>query len=119
MVLIERSVETPRSPSMASRSLVGPTAGRLCRCVDLKEDSNQQCQYPRIPSKVLKGTSHEEVVDDVAAEVVNDEAWQSDVNLERMECRDTQISCIATENLADPLEACRLKGSRCRLEGGE
>jgi hypothetical protein len=26
-------------------------------------------QYPRIPSKVLKGTSNEEVVDDVVAEV--------------------------------------------------
>jgi hypothetical protein len=26
-------------------------------------------QYPRIPSKILKGTPHEEVVDDVAVEV--------------------------------------------------
>jgi hypothetical protein len=26
---------------------------------------------------------------------------------ERMECRDTQISCMATESLAEPLEACR------------
>jgi hypothetical protein len=24
-----------------------------------------------------------------------------------MECRDTQISCIATKSLAEPLEACR------------
>jgi hypothetical protein len=28
-------------------------------------------------------------------------------NLERMECRDTQISCIAARSLAEPLEACR------------
>jgi hypothetical protein len=26
-------------------------------------------QYPRIPSNILKGASHEEVVDDVVAEV--------------------------------------------------
>jgi hypothetical protein len=35
-------------------------------------------QYPRIPSKVLEGMLCEEIVD-----------------LEYMECRDTQISCIA------------------------
>jgi hypothetical protein len=28
MVLIERSVETPRSPSIAARSLAGPTSRR-------------------------------------------------------------------------------------------
>jgi hypothetical protein len=56
-------------------------------------------QYLRIPSRILKGASHEEVV--------NHEAWQSDVNLERMECRDTQISCIVARSLAEPLEACR------------
>jgi hypothetical protein len=62
-------------------------------------------QYPRIPSRILKGASHEEVVDYVVAVVfeINDEAWQSDVNLERMECRDTQISCIAAKSLAEPL----------------
>jgi hypothetical protein len=41
----------------------------------------------------LKGASHEEVVnaeaDEAMVEMNNDEAWQSDVNLERMECRDT------------------------------
>jgi hypothetical protein len=47
----------------------------------------------------LKSVSHEEVV--------NDESWHSDVNLEHMECRDTQISCIAAKSLAEPLEACR------------
>jgi hypothetical protein len=34
---------------------------------------------------------------------------QKYVDLERMECRDTQISCIATRSLAEPLEACRPK----------
>jgi hypothetical protein len=29
------------------------------------------------------------------------------VNLERMECRDTLISCMAARSLADPLEACQ------------
>jgi hypothetical protein len=76
MVLIERSVETPRSPGIASRSLAGPTSRRPCRRADLEEESINNAQYPRIPSKVLKGASHEEVV--------NDEAWQSDVNLEHM-----------------------------------
>jgi hypothetical protein len=69
MVLIERSVETPRSPSMAARSLAGPTSRRPCKRTDFKEASNQQCPVSKIPSKVLKGTSREEVVDDVATEV--------------------------------------------------
>jgi hypothetical protein len=31
-----------------------------------------------------------------------------------MECRDTQISCIAAKGLAEPLEACRPQGGlRC------
>jgi hypothetical protein len=29
------------------------------------------------------------------------------IDLEHMECRDTQISCIAAKSLAEPLEACR------------
>jgi hypothetical protein len=44
MVLIERSVETPRSSSIAARSLAGPTLRRFCRHADLKEASNHQ--YP-------------------------------------------------------------------------
>jgi hypothetical protein len=36
-------------------------------------------------------------------ETVNDEV----IDLERMECRDTQISCIAAESLVEPLETCR------------
>jgi hypothetical protein len=39
MVLIERSVETPRSPNIAARSLAGPTSGRPCRRADLEEAS--------------------------------------------------------------------------------
>jgi hypothetical protein len=39
-------------------------------------------------------------------ETVNDEAIEN-VNLERMECRDTQMSCIAAKSLAEPPEACR------------
>jgi hypothetical protein len=64
-----------------------------------KRPQINNAQYPRIPSKVLEGTSNEEDV--------NHEACQSDVNLERMECRDTQISCIAAKSLAEPLEVCR------------
>jgi hypothetical protein len=67
-------------------------------------------QYPRIPNKVLKGTSNEEVVDDAVVEVamsgtVADEAVKY-VDLECMECRDTQISCMAAKSLVGPLEAC-------------
>jgi hypothetical protein len=38
----------------------------------------------------------------------------NDVDLERMECRDTHISCIAARSLVEPLEACRpLEGLKC------
>jgi hypothetical protein len=43
MVLVEWSVETPRSPSIAARSLAGPTSRSPCRRADLEEASNQQC----------------------------------------------------------------------------
>jgi hypothetical protein len=66
---IQQSVETPRSPSMAVRSLAGPTSRRSCRRADLKEASINNVQYLRIPSRILKGASNEEVVDDVVAEV--------------------------------------------------
>jgi hypothetical protein len=69
MVLIKRSVETPRSPTIAARSLAGPTSRRPCRRADLEEASINNVQYPRIPSKILKGASNEEVVDDVVAKV--------------------------------------------------
>jgi hypothetical protein len=65
MVLIEQSVETPRSPSMAARSLAGPTSRRPCRCADLEEALKNNARYLRIPSKVLKGASNEEITDDV------------------------------------------------------
>jgi hypothetical protein len=55
--------------------------------------------YLRIPSRIMKGALHEEVVDD--------ESGRNNVDLERMECRDTQISCMAIRSLAEPLEACR------------
>jgi hypothetical protein len=42
MVLIERSVETPRSASMAARNLAGPTSGRPCKRANLEEASNHQ-----------------------------------------------------------------------------
>jgi hypothetical protein len=67
MVLIKRSVETPRSPSIAARSLAGPTSRRPCRHANLEEALNNNAQYPRIPSKVLKGASNEEIADDVVA----------------------------------------------------
>jgi hypothetical protein len=34
-----------------------------------KRPQINNAQYPRIPSKVLKGASHEEIVDDVVAVV--------------------------------------------------
>jgi hypothetical protein len=71
MVLIQRSVQTLRSPSIAARSLAGPTTGKPCRRADPKEASSNDVQYPRIPSRILKGAHllDEEVVDDVVAEV--------------------------------------------------
>jgi hypothetical protein len=60
---------------MAARSLAGPTSGRPCRRADLKEASINNAQYPRIPSKVLKGVSHEEVVKDIVDEVCNVQVW--------------------------------------------
>jgi hypothetical protein len=67
MVLIKRSVETPRSPSIAARSLAGTTSRRPCRHANLEEALNNNAQYPRIPSKVLKGASNEEIADDDVA----------------------------------------------------
>jgi hypothetical protein len=66
MVLIERSIETPRSPSIAARSLARSTSGRPCRRADLEEASINNVQYLRIPSRILKGVSHGKVVNDEA-----------------------------------------------------
>jgi hypothetical protein len=41
--------------------------------------------------------------------LVDDEA-RNLLILEHMECRDTQISCMAARSLAEPLEACRPQG---------
>jgi hypothetical protein len=54
---------------MAAKSLAWPTSRRPCRRANLEEASNNNAQYPRIPSKVLKGTSTKEVVEDVVIEV--------------------------------------------------
>jgi hypothetical protein len=54
---------------MAARSLARLTSGRPCRHADLEEASINNVQYPRISSKVLKGASFEEGVDDVVDEV--------------------------------------------------
>jgi hypothetical protein len=59
---------------MTARSLTGLTSRRSCRHANLKEASINNVYYPRIPSRILKGASNEEVVDDVVAEVINDEA---------------------------------------------
>jgi hypothetical protein len=48
-------------------------------------------QYPRIPIKILKG----------------DESNEEMLIFERMECRDTQKSCMTARSLAEPPEACR------------
>jgi hypothetical protein len=64
-----------------------------------KRPQMSNVQYLRIPSRILKGALKEEVV--------NDETDEAMLIFERMECRDTQISYIATRSLAEPLEACR------------
>jgi ribosomal protein L37AE/L43A len=52
-----------------------------------KRSQIDDVQYPRLPSKILKGTLHEEVINDETDEIM--------LIFECMECRDTQISCIA------------------------
>jgi hypothetical protein len=64
MVLIERSVETSRSPSITARSLAGPTSGDLVGVPTSKRPQFNDVQYPRIPSRILKDASREEVVND-------------------------------------------------------
>jgi hypothetical protein len=50
------------------------------------------------------------VVDHVVAEVaVSEIVTVETVNLDHVECRGTQISCIAAKSLAKPPEACRPK----------
>jgi hypothetical protein len=45
----------------------------------------------------------------VVVEMINDEADEAMLIFERMECRNIQISCIATKSLAGAPEACRPK----------
>jgi hypothetical protein len=58
----------------------------------------------------LEGALREKVVNDETdeemVEAVNDEA-RSLLIFEHMECRDTQISCIAARSLVEPPEACQ------------
>jgi hypothetical protein len=49
---------------MAAWSLAGLTSGRPCRRADLEKASINNVQYLRISNKILKGVSHEEVVND-------------------------------------------------------
>jgi hypothetical protein len=46
---------------MAARSLAGPTS---------KRPQIDDVQYPRVPSRILKGTSHEEVANDETDEIM-------------------------------------------------
>jgi hypothetical protein len=77
-----------------------------------KKPQINNAQYLRIPNKIFKPMSHEEVINDVVAEVVvsrivNDEALRICWSCEQMECRYIQISCIVAKSLAEPPEACR------------
>jgi hypothetical protein len=69
MVLIKRNVETPRSPSMVARSLAGPTSRRP-QVINV-------AQYPRIPSRILKSASYEEVVDNMVAVFAMSGGWST------------------------------------------
>jgi hypothetical protein len=51
-----------------------------------KRSQINDVQYPRVSNRILKGTSHEEVV--------NDESNEAMLIFELMACRDIQISCI-------------------------
>jgi hypothetical protein len=72
--LIERSVETPRSPSIAARSLAGPTSGRPCRRADYKEATTRRYPVSEDTSRIMKHTSHEDVF--LVVETVNNEAGE-------------------------------------------
>jgi hypothetical protein len=54
-------------------------------------------------SSVVVKAVDDEVAEVAMSETVTDET----VNLDHMECRDIQVSCIASKSLAEPLEACR------------
>jgi hypothetical protein len=70
MVLIERSVEAPRSPSIAARSLAGPTSGRPYRHADLEEASIRRCPVSEDTQQDLERSCRiKKVVDHVVAEV--------------------------------------------------
>jgi hypothetical protein len=58
---------------MAAMSLGGRPRGGLVGMPTSKSPQLNDFHYPRIPSRILKGVSYEEVVDDVVAEVVMSE----------------------------------------------
>jgi hypothetical protein len=62
MVLIERSVETPRSPSTVQGVWQGQPRGGLVGVTTSKMHQIINVQYLRIPSKILEGASHGEVL---------------------------------------------------------
>jgi hypothetical protein len=105
MVLIERSVETPRSPSIAARSLQGRPQGGLVGVPTSKRPQINNAQYLGIPSEILKSARVKK--SSIVVETNDDEAGGNNVDLERVECRDIQISCIDAKSLAETLEACR------------
>jgi hypothetical protein len=75
MVLIERSVETPKSPIITARSLVGPTSGRPCRHDDLKKASIQLCPVAEDTQQYLERERRMER-SSIVVETNNDEAGE-------------------------------------------
>jgi predicted methyltransferase len=64
-----------------------------------KRPQINEVQYPSIRSEILKIASH--------GDVINNKTVEENVDLECMECRGTQISCMDAKSLVEPLEACR------------
>jgi hypothetical protein len=75
MVLIERSVRTPRSPNIAARSLAGPTSRRPCRHANLEEVSNHQCLVSEDAQQGLEKVRRMKK-SSIVVETINDEAGE-------------------------------------------
>jgi hypothetical protein len=75
MVLIVRSVETPKSPSIAARTLEVPTSRGLVGVPTSKRPQVDDVQYPRVSNRILKGASYEEVVDNEAQNLLILNEW--------------------------------------------
>jgi hypothetical protein len=87
MVLIKRSVEAPRSPSIAARSLLGPTSGGPLQACRPRRGLKQQCPVSEDTQQGLEKV-HRMKKSSVVVEAVKNEV----IDLERMERGDTQIS---------------------------